>query len=149
MDILREIIAKAIWSFFIQRAITHEKVYEYVSAKAFESCYTLAFIKFQLYQKFKDEPEEKEDAPQKTSEVRNYRKKPVIVQAIQWNDFNLDKVLKFTGTEATLKSRNTLLVETLEGIMQASIGDFIIKGIKGEFYPCKEDIFKKTYELIK
>ena len=77
-----------------------------------------------------------------------YKKKPIVIEAMQWNDFNLDEVLRFLGVNGTLKSRDTILIDTLEGIMKASIGDFIIKGVNGEFYPCKPDIFEKTYERV-
>lgn len=59
-----------------------------------------------------------------------YRKKPVIIEAIQFED------------------NPYLKIETLEGIMKASVGDYIIKGVNGEFYPCKPDIFEKTYERV-
>lgn len=77
-----------------------------------------------------------------------YKKKPIVIEAMQWNDFNLDEVLRFLGVNGTLKSRDTILIDTLEGIMKASIGDFIIKGVDGEFYPCKPYIFEKTYERV-
>jgi len=77
-----------------------------------------------------------------------YKKKPIVIEAMQWNDFNLDEVLRFLGVNGTLKSRDTILIDTLEGIMKASVGDYIIKGVDGEFYPCKPDIFEKTYEKV-
>lgn len=77
-----------------------------------------------------------------------YKKKPIVIEAMQWNDFNLDEVLRFLGVNGTLKSRDTILIDTLEGLMKASIGDFIIKGVNGEFYPCKPNIFEKTYEKV-
>ena len=61
-------------------------------------------------------------------EIRKYRKKPVVIEAYQ------------TDTE--------MIIHTLEGDMLASIGDYIIKGLFGEFYPCKPDIFENLYEQI-
>lgn len=61
-------------------------------------------------------------------ETRKYRKKPVVIEAYQ------------TDTE--------MIIHTLEGDMLASIGDYIITGVDGEKYPCKPDIFEKTYELV-
>jgi hypothetical protein len=89
--------------------------------------------------------------------MRKYRKKPVEIEAIQFN--GLDDYLIICewvdGSEGTLSSDETLefktplmLVNTLEGIMAANPGDYIIKGVSGEFYPCKPDIFHKTYEKV-
>lgn len=75
-----------------------------------------------------------------------YRKKPVEIQAVQWNGENIKEVLDFSKDAYLGKDDCTLFVETLEGDMKASIGDYIIKGVNEEFYPCKPDIFKKTYE---
>ena len=83
--------------------------------------------------------------------IKNYIKKPVEVQAIQWTGDNLEEIYEFVGAENLLfrsKSLNQkfgLYIKTIEGDMYASINDFIIKGIKGEFYPCKPDIFHETY----
>jgi hypothetical protein len=87
-----------------------------------------------------------------------YRKKPVVINAIQWNGCNLEEVLSLTGRHESVrdwsinKLNNLIISEglkifTLEGKMNADIGDFIIKGVKGECYPCKPDIFELTYEL--
>ena len=74
-----------------------------------------------------------------------YRKKPVIIEAIQWNGNNLTDIDNFVGGRLKIK-RSRLVIHTLEGDMEASINDYIIKGVNGEFYPCKPDIFDKTYE---
>lgn len=84
-----------------------------------------------------------------------YVKKPVQIEAIQWTGDNYDEISKFTESELkTITLTNkftgkievaTLEIETLEGTMSASVGDYIIKGIQGEFYPCKPDIFEATY----
>jgi hypothetical protein len=87
--------------------------------------------------------------------VKNYRKKPVVIQAIQFmgtpasaNDvfdaFDIPNA-KFVPNMSNLEE-GTLLFPTLEGDHTGSAGDWIIKGIKGEFYPCKPDIFEATYE---
>lgn len=76
-----------------------------------------------------------------------YRKKPVTIEAIQWLGTNLSEIDDFVGESITNKG-TTLIIHTLEGDMEASIGDYIIKGVKGEFYPCKPDIFLATYEEV-
>ena len=81
--------------------------------------------------------------------MAKYRKKPVEIEAIIWNGENLNEVLKFANTSYIDVDNYTLKIETLEGDMIADRGDYIIKGIKGEFYPCKPYIFKQTYELVK
>ena len=84
-----------------------------------------------------------------------YRKKPVIIEAIQIED-NSDRIIEiheFMGGDTIRvnyedKDNPYLKIETLEGTMKASVGDYIIKGVNGEFYPCKPDIFEKTYERV-
>lgn len=84
-----------------------------------------------------------------------YRKKPVIIEAIQFED-NSDRIIEiheFMGGDTIRvnyedKDNPYSKIETLEGIMKASVGDYIIKGVNGEFYPCKPDIFEKTYERV-
>ena len=82
-------------------------------------------------------------------EPKQYSKKPVTIEAIQLTDDNHSEIIQWLSSynvEAhTLKSTE-LYIETLEGVMKASIGDYIIKGVKDEFYPCREDIFKMTYD---
>lgn len=84
-----------------------------------------------------------------------YRKKPVIIEAIQWTGKNKKEIKEFVGSMAEfeiaeLKDNKLyyLFINTLEGRMEASEGDYIIKGVNGEFYPCKPDIFDKTYEKV-
>lgn len=77
--------------------------------------------------------------------VKKYRKKPVIIEAIQWNGKNLTEIDNFVGGSLKIEG-SSLVIYTLEGDMEASINDYIIKGVNGEFYPCKPDIFDKTYE---
>jgi hypothetical protein len=78
---------------------------------------------------------------------RYYRKRPVIVEAMQYTGDNGYDIGLFVGY-ADRNSKNQFVISTLEGPMFAEPGDFIIKGIKGEFYPCKPDIFWATYELV-
>jgi hypothetical protein len=79
-----------------------------------------------------------------------YRKKPVVIQAVKWTGENNIEVLDFCSSCYITSSGKTkdLIISTLEGDMSASVGDYIIKGVKGEFYPCKEDIFDMTYETV-
>lgn len=80
-------------------------------------------------------------------DLAKYRKKPVVVEAIQWDGTNLDECEKFVGRHLDL-SNDYLIIHTLEGIMYASKLDYIIRGVNGEHYPCKPDIFVKTYETV-
>ena len=75
-----------------------------------------------------------------------FRKKPVVIEAVQFNG-NFDEIEKFCGGDAEFRE-GELVVATLEGALHASNNDWIIKGIKGEFYPCKPDIFEATYEEV-
>lgn len=95
--------------------------------------------------------------------IKNYKKKPVVIQAIQWTGKNLREITTFIDDE--VKTNNVyasdmwdaycdmvdnsgLKIHTLEGKMNANVGDYIIRGVQGEFYPCKPDIFEKTYEEV-
>ena len=77
-----------------------------------------------------------------------YRKKPVVIEAIQFNGENQGDVAEFMGEMIRTNFFPDILIETLDGTMKANIGDYIIKGVKGEFYPCKPDIFEMTYEPV-
>lgn len=80
-----------------------------------------------------------------------FRKKPVIIEAVRWKGNNIGDIKELSDNRhVTLSAHTTSIIEieTLEGNMKASIGDWIIKGVKGEIYPCKPDIFEKTYEKI-
>ena len=79
--------------------------------------------------------------------ARVYRKKPVTVEAVQWTGENRAEMREFIDSEVfEIIPRVGLVIHTLEGDHHASPGDYIIKGVNGEFYPCKPDIFIKTYE---
>lgn len=73
-----------------------------------------------------------------------FRKRPVEIEAVRFTG-NFDEVERFVGGDAEFRN-GELVVATLEGPLRASPGDWIIKGVEGEFYPCKPDIFAKTYE---
>jgi hypothetical protein len=91
-----------------------------------------------------------------------YRKKPVVIEAVQLKDTyqSIVECIEFVfsigmessagaevATVAKVRTDKGFIISTLEGDMKASFGDYIIKGVKGEFYPCKPDIFEATYEL--
>lgn len=93
--------------------------------------------------------------------IESYRKKPVVISAIEWTGKNLLDVTRFIenkddigsfhrnwGLYCDIVSDYGLTINTLEGAMSASVGDYIIKGVAGEFYPCKPDIFLKTYDKV-
>ena len=94
--------------------------------------------------------------------IQKFRKKPVVIEAVQWCGNNHREMFNFLGGEDADyitasgvnfyidfgKVEGGLIVKTLEGEHIATIGDYIIKGIKGEFYPCKPDIFELTYEKV-
>lgn len=77
-----------------------------------------------------------------------YRKKPVEIEAVQWTGENLEEIEGFAKGALVHRGPVNIAISTLEGLMRASKGDYIIKGIAGEFYPCKPDIFKATYEEV-
>ena len=81
--------------------------------------------------------------------MEKYRKKPVVIEAVQWTGENVKEVMNFMNwRNASHDAASGLTIHTLEGTHYASPGDFIIKGVQGEFYPCKPDIFEKTYEKV-
>lgn len=94
-----------------------------------------------------------------------FRKKPVEIEAIRWDGSNIDVVMEFISADDRWKegiesrfvgsagightpALGTLDIPTLEGTMTANPGDWIIRGVAGEMYPCKPDIFEATYELV-
>lgn len=93
--------------------------------------------------------------------MKKFRKKPVVIEAIQWDNANykeigdwMDKKIEpeLESDAAYIAGQGapvfTIAIETLEGTMKAMPGDWIIKGVNGEFYPCKPDIFEQTYEEV-
>jgi len=84
--------------------------------------------------------------------VYTFEKKPIRIQAVHWTGYNFEEIVDFVGRDnldilGSYKEPD-LVIHTLEGDHHAAVGDWIIRGIKGEFYPCKPDIFKQTYRLI-
>lgn len=87
-------------------------------------------------------------------DVKTYRKKPVIVEALRYTGDNWRKLADWIGFEdcSVGKTSSTeiqpMYIHTLEGKMEASPGDYVIRGTDGEFYPCKPNIFKDIYEEV-
>lgn len=88
------------------------------------------------------------------NKVHKFVKKPIEVEAIEFTRDSIDEVDKFTGNtmniciERRINGKVSANIETPKGVMKVEIGDYIIKGVKGEFYPCKPDIFNLTYEMV-
>lgn len=86
-----------------------------------------------------------------------FRKKPIIIEAFRFTDETKNRVFNWVTTNRRAAFENDdfengdpcMYIDTLEGEMKVSIGDWVIKGVNGEFYPCKADIFEKTYEIVK
>ena len=95
------------------------------------------------------------EGPQlRPTEMAFYRKKPVVIEAFQWRNV---KIVVPPGPEWFLEAEQngtvqlagtSLFIKTLEGEMEAKVGDWIIRGVKGEIYPCKPDIFEATYDPV-
>lgn len=93
--------------------------------------------------------------------MQKFRKKPVVIEAVQYNGSNHEEIISFVGKSANykanvgsssdgkggLQSYSKLTITTLEGEMLVSENDWVIKGVKGEFYPCKPEIFSATYDI--
>ncbi len=84
--------------------------------------------------------------------MKKYRKKLVVVEAMQYDGNNRKEIRDWAGALVFVNyadsSDKNLYIETLEGQMAAHMGDWIIRGIKGELYPCKPDIFEATFEEV-
>jgi hypothetical protein len=84
--------------------------------------------------------------------IRQYKKKPVVISAMQYNNDDdyiaIARWAKDYGVDIDLYCDFRIAIHTLEGVIFASPGDYVIKGVKDEFYPCKPDIFKSTYDEI-
>ena len=83
--------------------------------------------------------------------INKYRKRPVEVEAIQFDGWNWQEVYQFMSDKPLwftqdFRKEEYITIDTLEGVMKARVDDYIIKGVHGEFYPCKPDIFHETYE---
>lgn len=80
-----------------------------------------------------------------------FRKLPVVVDAVQFTGDNWDELSEHFGdfeVDSVWVDGDNLVLVTLEGEMTAKVGDWIVRGVKGEFYPCKPDIFEQTYERV-
>ncbi len=81
-----------------------------------------------------------------------YRKKPIVIEAILWRGDNINELWDKFGAGSifgpTPPEYPDLRIYTLEGMMTAAVGDYIIRGVMGELYPCKPDIFEITYEAV-
>ena len=75
-----------------------------------------------------------------------FRTKPCEIEAVQWTGENLTEILRFTNTQNIDITSGVPVIKTLEGDMRANVGDSIIRGLRGEYYPCKPDVFQKKYE---
>lgn len=80
-------------------------------------------------------------------------KRPILIEAVKWNGDNLNEILLLTESEGVIRRSlshkdKVITIRTLEGNMEANLGDWIIKGVKGELYPCKPDIFEATYKKV-
>lgn len=75
-----------------------------------------------------------------------FRKKPVVIEAVQWTGDNWTEIATFHRGDDFTITGTTLNIRTLEGVMTAQPGDWIIRGVRDELYPCKPDIFAATYE---
>lgn len=90
--------------------------------------------------------------------AQRYRKRPVVIEALQWDgtEESMDEVANFVmapnvgdqDISGQLAGDIHIVIHTLEGDMRADVGDFVIRGVKGELYPCKPDIFAATYEAV-
>jgi len=84
--------------------------------------------------------------------MSKFRKKPMVIEAIQWTGDNIESIRAFMEPDKPIQwtdaHSNCLIIHTLEGDHRADISDWIIRGVKGEYYPCKPDIFEMTYELV-
>lgn len=82
--------------------------------------------------------------------MAQYRKKPVVIEAIQWTGdvIDFEPIFTMADGQPVGVSGDHLTIFTLEGVMDASPGDWIIRGVKGEIYPCKPDIFAATYDAV-
>ena len=89
--------------------------------------------------------------------MAKFRKKPVVIEAVQWLNGQISETPEWIGKAlgknmdeegAMIRIGNEVRIATLEGEMTASDGDWLIQGVSGEIYPCKPDIFAKTYEEV-
>lgn len=77
-----------------------------------------------------------------------YRKIPVVIEAMQYDGTNATEVLQWITPGEALRVDGDVVIRTLEGDMKTSVGDYVVCGVEGEYYPCKPAIFEQTYELV-
>jgi len=80
-----------------------------------------------------------------------YRKKPVVIEAVQYTGTDKSKIKIWhfcNGKQIYIDENENYVIPTLEGLRLANVGDYIIKGVAGEIYPCKPEIFEQTYEKV-
>lgn len=87
------------------------------------------------------------------ADPRRYRKRPVTIEAVRWAEYSdlasvIGWVVENGGTANALVHVNAIEIGTLEGVIRASLGDWVVRGVKGEFYPVRPDIFEATYEAV-
>lgn len=75
-----------------------------------------------------------------------FRTKPCEIEATKWTGENVAEIMRFVKNESAIIINGVLIIKTLEGDMVASTGDYIIRGLRGEYYPCKPDVFHAKYE---
>jgi hypothetical protein len=82
--------------------------------------------------------------------IKKFRKKPVVIEAVEFNttEESIHAIKAFVGPKAICNTRKELALETLEGRMNVEPGAWVIKGVQGEFYACRGDIFAQTYEEV-
>lgn len=83
--------------------------------------------------------------------VHRFRKKPVVIEAVRLVEGDETAIAKWCGGQTMNEAIGqcaSIEISTLEGTMTAEPGDYIIRGVQGEFYPCKPDIFAQTYEPV-
>lgn len=80
--------------------------------------------------------------------ARRFRKRPVVIEAVQYDGTNITALRGWTMDVTWSDTHDTWAVRTLEGDMRLDVGDWVIRGVHGEHYPCKAEIFDKTYEPV-
>lgn len=80
------------------------------------------------------------------ADIAKFRKRPVVIEAVQYLPENVDTLTRWLPFQLVMTADDGLKIPTLEGEMTGTVGDWIIRGVQGEFYPCKPDIFAATYE---
>lgn len=80
--------------------------------------------------------------------TRKFEKLPVVIEAVQYDGTNLMDIVDFVDQALLREAFGNVYIVTLEGEMEVSLDDWVIKGVKGEFYPCKPDVFEATYKEV-